>query len=674
MATASTVTVNITAETAKFENGLKKSKKAASGFGSAIADTFKVAAVGTALLIGALAKLTSESLALVDTQRKTARSLGTTQAVFSGLSLAAGIAGVSTESFTKSLKKQSKAIIDANDGLQTQARAFQRLGLNTKELINLSLEDQFKTITGALEKVENSTLKVGIASDIYGSKNVDLINILELGSAGIDKYLNKVKELGVALTDRQTNAIEKANDAILVMKTAFVGLGNQIAARVSPAITKVAGFIENLTSKVTNSIPKWAAWAAEIFGVKRNLDNLTLADLNEELKLVDAQMNEAQGRLNEQKRAFKDDIARGGNLAGGKEIEELPVIIRLTAQLAEVQKRYNDIIKERLRLKKSGEVATPSGGVLSEGDMGVPVDPAVRFNAAIAATRTPLEQFQIRIAEIRNDLTTNGLWEPELAQREAQMAVDAYLKEYNRIPDEQKKIMEGQKAAAESATRSVATPLEELNFRIAEIRNNLETNPFWSPETAQRQSQEAVDAYLAEMKRLEEVNKDIFSNMTEFQSEAFRNMQDILSEFLFDPFEDGLKGMLKGFIDMLRKMVANLLAQKILTAFFSSFGGVAGGGGGSTAGAGFRSLGPPAAIGGPRSAQPLMVGERGPEVFSPGASGSIRPLGSVNIEQNNSFGGDGGGLTAATLVPILENNNKKVKAEILDAFDRGAFV
>jgi hypothetical protein len=34
----------------------------------------------------------------------------------------------------------------------------------------------------------------------------------------------------------------------------------------------------------------------------------------------------------------------------------------------------------------------------------------------------------------------------------------------------------------------------------------------------------------------------------------------------------------------------------------------------------------------------------------------------------------GSNLDAATLIPILEENNRKVKAELLDAFDRGAFV
>ena len=256
MANISTLTVSLVAETAKFENGLKKAQKSAGGFGAAAAKAIKGAAIAVAGLSAGIAVLVKQSLALVDQQRKTARTLGTSQAIFSGLSLAAGIAGLSTESFTKSLKRQQKSIVDASDGLMTQKRAFDRLGLSTEDLMRLPLEKQFGTITQALGNVENATLKVAIASDIYGAKNADLINILDIGADGLDRYIKKAKELGVALTDKQTKAIEESNDAVLVMKTAFTGLGNQIAARVAPIIIKAAEAVTSLTSSVTNAIPK----------------------------------------------------------------------------------------------------------------------------------------------------------------------------------------------------------------------------------------------------------------------------------------------------------------------------------------------------------------------------------------------------------------------------------
>ena len=86
------------------------------------------------------------------------------------------------------------------------------------------------------------------------------------------------------------------------------------------------------------------------------------------------------------------------------------------------------------------------------------------------------------------------------------------------------------------------------------------------------------------------------------------------------------------------------------------------------------------ATGGPVSGgTPYMVGEKGPELFVPGSSGSIIPnhrLGSGNgggspviVNYNISSG-----VNKAELMPILENERKRLKAEIPDMVRRcGAY-
>jgi hypothetical protein len=83
------------------------------------------------------------------------------------------------------------------------------------------------------------------------------------------------------------------------------------------------------------------------------------------------------------------------------------------------------------------------------------------------------------------------------------------------------------------------------------------------------------------------------------------------------------------------------------------------------------------ASGGPvTGGTPYLVGEKGPELFMPASSGSIVP--------NNRLGSSGGGSTGVTinyhiaagvtraeLVPILETERKRLKAEIPDMVRRG---
>ena len=84
------------------------------------------------------------------------------------------------------------------------------------------------------------------------------------------------------------------------------------------------------------------------------------------------------------------------------------------------------------------------------------------------------------------------------------------------------------------------------------------------------------------------------------------------------------------------------------------------------------------AMGGPVSANsPYIVGERGPELFVPHASGSI-----VSNSNMNQGGGSAGssinvnyniaaGVTRNELAPILEQERRRLKAEIPDMVRRG---
>jgi len=86
---------------------------------------------------------------------------------------------------------------------------------------------------------------------------------------------------------------------------------------------------------------------------------------------------------------------------------------------------------------------------------------------------------------------------------------------------------------------------------------------------------------------------------------------------------------------------------------------------------GMRAEGGPVGAGGA-----YVVGEEGPELFVPRSSGSIVPNGAMG----SSGGGSGGvtvnyniaaGVSRAELVPILEQERRRLKAEIPDMVRRG---
>jgi hypothetical protein len=164
-----------------------------------------------------------------------------------------------------------------------------------------------------------------------------------------------------------------------------------------------------------------------------------------------------------------------------------------------------------------------------------------------------------------------------------------------------------------------------------------------------------------------EANREPIDRMTEFAKQAAQSIQSSFADFLFDPFQNGLKGMLSGFLTVIRRMLAEVAASAILKSVFGQYQGK-GGFLGAVAGALLTR-----ASGGPvMSNTPYIVGERGPELFVPGTSGGIMP--------NNRLANMGGGVTVApvynidargatadlqkALPGILQENNRRIFDEL----------
>lgn len=111
--------------------------------------------------------------------------------------------------------------------------------------------------------------------------------------------------------------------------------------------------------------------------------------------------------------------------------------------------------------------------------------------------------------------------------------------------------------------------------------------------------------------------------MTVFADQAARNMQTAFADFLFDPFDDGIKGMLKGFVDVIRRMVAEAAAAKIFKALFGEGEGGSSGAG-NWLGALIGAFGGGKAMGGPlESGKWYIAGEYGPEPIWGGGPGAF---------------------------------------------------
>ena len=94
-------------------------------------------------------------------------------------------------------------------------------------------------------------------------------------------------------------------------------------------------------------------------------------------------------------------------------------------------------------------------------------------------------------------------------------------------------------------------------------------------ELSDKATEEGLEKFQKETKNTAEKGQE---DLSTFADQAARNMQSAFADFFFDPFKDGLDGLLKSFINVIKRMLAEALAAKLLEAL--GFPGSGGGGGG----------------------------------------------------------------------------------------------
>lgn len=230
-------------------------------------------------------------------------------------------------------------------------------------------------------------------------------------------------------------------------------------------------------------------------------------------------------------------------------------------------------------------------------------------------------------------------------------------------------------AAEEKATAAAQALSASLKDQARAIAENLDPQRALNNALALYGEQLAKNAITQEeynllfddsIGRMVESTKNASEEMSEFARQAARNMQDTFADFLFDPFDKGVKGMAAGFIDSMRRMVAEAGAAKIFdsiggNSLVSSFFGLF-----NEKGNAFNQAGVmPFARGGVVNSPTLfpfargvgLMGEAGPEAIMPLKRGADGKLG---------VAASGGGDVIHITLNISTGVSQTVRAEIMN--------
>jgi len=618
MATLAAITVAIRANATKFTSAIKKSQRQLKKFAKStkkaskvVGDLFKKVATTSLIGGGIFVLLSKQSLAAVDNIGKLSTRLGISTRALSEYRLVADKSGLSFQTLALIFQRSTRRISEAAAGIGEARTTLEALGLDAQALNRLSPDRQLEAIADAMLKTGNSADRLRQSVKLFDTEGAGFLQFAKNGSAGIRALRSEARQLGLSLSSDAVRGVERASNAFSELGSLFTGLRDQ-------TISSLAGSFEFLTDKIKNSVLEASksqggveklgqAIAKSILTTFRSLINGVLKAsqvLDSILVKVGLSQEASADKLEQSIKGYSDRINRlrgviRSALVDPNSLDPSNQIINAldSDRFIRAQEKEIDSLVSRMQEAKTALEAISSAGA---GNESIP---------ALESLSTTLGEM---IDNIGKSSGATEKLKSSLGGVSLQLnATSEEIKEFNNLQSEGK-----------SLTESLRTPLEIYDdqlFRIHDLYQSLAIDL----ETYNR----AIEANKNELD--DALNPDKTKDATDAAKELGLTFSSAFEEAITGG--KNLSEVLKGLIldinkIFFRKTVTEPIATSIsdFAKGFNILDFLPFGGGRETGGPVFGG-------------QAYLVGERGPELFTPSSSGSITPNNQLNSTINQTF-------------------------------------
>lgn len=241
---------NLDKTTAKSSDRMRKSLDTVTGsLQSMQARAVKWGAAFGAAATAATVALVKSGLQSTDSLAKTADKLGVTTEALARYRFAAAQTGVEQGKADVALQRFTRRLADAAAGAGPAVQAFEALGLEAGELVNLSPDQAFAKVADQMRKVDNQSQKVSLAFKLFDSEGVALVNTLEQGSEGLAALGAQADAAGLAISRVDAAKVEAANDAMARIQSLVTGFSQQLAVKFAPILEDIADRIFGISQE-----------------------------------------------------------------------------------------------------------------------------------------------------------------------------------------------------------------------------------------------------------------------------------------------------------------------------------------------------------------------------------------------------------------------------------------
>jgi len=252
-------------DTSEFDRKIEGIAKKAGDLGK------KIALVG-GIITGAFTALVQKTASFEDSLWDMSQRVGLSVEFLSSLQLAAKKSGTSLEEMGMGFGLASRKILDAATKGGEAKRTLDSLGISVRdEAGNIrNLDDVLLDAADSFSKMEDGTVKTGLAIELFGRSGKNMIPFLNLGRDGLKAEMEEAKRLGLVLSTETAAAADKFMDQQEEMKAVIGAAGRAIGEVLIPPLTVFMKRVTEAVLKIRDWIkahPELVQWIG-ITGLK----------------------------------------------------------------------------------------------------------------------------------------------------------------------------------------------------------------------------------------------------------------------------------------------------------------------------------------------------------------------------------------------------------------------
>ena len=568
--------VSLGLDAAEFTRGLSKSEyqtqQWVQRFETGI-EAARTGALAAFAAMGTAAAVLNQQLDSIAGFQDLADKMGDSAEAVASLKLAADLSGTSLDTMASASVKLTSALAKTDDESKGVGAALKAIGLEVDAFKQLRPTEQIEAVAQAMAGFEDGAGKTAVAVQLFGKSGADLIPML-----------NDLAETGgrqVTLTGQQIAAADEYSKSTARLRSEVQTLVAVTAADAAPVLTQMVQILRDTAAYSASGADGVSLLTGSLKIAKTALEAVLL--VGSDVAYVFKTIGDTAGAY----AAVSAALIRGdidGAKAIGAAYREMSEERRqaldqyqIGLTLPESMKWTPDEARKRGRLGGFGRPSLPAGGGGGGGSGGGRTAPR-------SAGQTPT---------IRPDLE-----------------LDAISAEFDAL---NKQLTERQRDAAR-VIEQTRTPLEALAATEARLID-LRKAGLIDEETLARARFDADEKYQASLGK----TADAQSKVKSFAEEMGLSFTSAFEDAIVGgkKFSDVLKGLEQDLLRIvIRKSVTEPLGNWITSALPSLFGGGKAIGGGVAGGTSY------------------LVGERGPELFTPATAGRITPNGGMGVTVN----------------------------------------